>query len=74
MTYINSTLTIEKNFFNQSEIADIVKEEIKKFKRFATNQRDARKRQFFYSIQNIYNDVYDLDFSQNKELTENKNA
>ena len=51
MTYINSTLTIEKNFFNQSEIADIVKEEIKKFKRFATNQRDARKRQFFYSIQ-----------------------
>ena len=31
------------------------------------------EKEFFYSIQNIYNDVYDLDFSQNKGLTENFN-
>ena len=31
------------------------------------------EKEFFYSIQNIYDDVYDLDFPQNKGLTGNFN-
>ena len=51
MTYINSNLTIETNFFNRSEIAEQIEQEITSFKRLANRVTDAKKRQFFLSIE-----------------------